>query len=235
MSPNVDDGFLFIDKPAGISSFQVVKRVRWLSSIKRVGHAGTLDPFATGLLIVAMGRSHTKLIDQYQSMPKVYDAELVLVIQTTTLDPEGEQTTLDASVLTWSKRDILDKFNAILPQFLGDISQIPPHFSAKKVQGQRLYRLARKGILPELKPSKIHIFSLEILDVILGENGMYPRVRFRTHCSKGTYVRQLALDLAIAVGSVAHLSSLRRVMIGPYSVDTAVAYDTLTPEYFSHA
>ncbi len=221
------DGFLLVDKPPGISSFRVVGRVRALTGIKRVGHAGTLDPFASGLLILAMGRDYTRQIQSFQDLPKVYSACMVLGVETDTLDHEGTILSTDDTFSISTKDEIRDRLESVLSQFKGDLQQFPPAFSAKKVKGVRLYKLARKGIEIEVKAHAIHIYELRIDQIIVGQT---PLAWFTVWCSKGTYVRQLAKDLAIAIGTVGHLTALRRVSSGSYSCDQAIEYASLTPE-----
>ena len=220
----MSEGFLLVDKPAGMSSFRVVHRVRALTGVQRVGHAGTLDPFATGLLVIAMGRAFTRQLDYFQSLPKVYDATMVLGTETSTLDPEGEVVALDPEILSVSSVEISSRFCAVRPGFLGEIFQVPPVFSAKKVGGKRLYTLARRGISVEVQPSRVEIFELAFGSVLM------PELSFSVRCSKGTYIRQLAKDLALAMGTVGSLLALRRCSIGGYCVADAVRVEDLSAE-----
>lgn len=211
----ISGAVLLVDKPQGWTSFDVVNKIRYrlkhqlgVKNLK-VGHAGTLDPMATGLLIVCTGRA-TKQIDEYQGLPKVYTGTLVLGATTPSYDAETE---ID-EVFPFEDITTEDLENARHP-FIGDIDQIPPMFSAIKVDGQPLYKRARKGEVIEVKPRAVHIESFVLTEVEL------PRVSFEVHCSKGTYIRSLANDFGKALGSGAYLSALRRTAIGPYLVENA--------------
>lgn len=214
------EGFLLVDKPGGITSHDVVGRVRRVFGIKKVGHAGTLDPMATGLLIVAVGRV-TRLIRFVQAQPKTYRARMLMGVATDSLDADGAILSREPVECTESE------IEAVLDRFRGTIMQIPPMVSALKVGGKRLHELAREGIEVEREPRPVTIHRLEILDF---SPGPYPEVEFEVRCSTGTYVRTLGDDIARAVGSRAHLISLRRTAIGAHQVDDAVALDDLTTE-----
>jgi tRNA pseudouridine55 synthase len=205
---------LLIDKPPQWSSFRVVGLIRRLLSIKKVGHAGTLDPMATGLLIVCTGRA-TKSISTFQDAYKEYIATLSFGSSTPSYDKETEPD--HYSQFQHITRYSLEQ--VIQSSFTGDILQIPPMYSAIKKNGQPLYRLARKGIEIERPPRKVTITEVDIL------NFEMPIVELRIRCSKGTYIRSFAHDLALALGSRAHLSGLRRTAIGTWHID-----DAITPE-----
>lgn len=213
------EGFLKVDKPKGITSFGVIARLRKLTGVKKIGHAGTLDPMATGLMIVAIGKNYTKQLGQFLGMDKTYEGEITFGSETDTYDAEGQViNTYDASGLR------KDAIKEAMKQFLGDIMQRPPAFSAKKIKGKKAYELARKGQEVSLEASKKTIYSFEVLDIRLGEN---PTLCFLVHCSSGTYVRSLAYDLGQVLGVGAHLSALRRTQIGEAGLDGALCLDGL--------
>ncbi len=207
----VAEGFVLVDKARGWTSHDVVARCRGIFGQRRIGHAGTLDPMATGLLVVGLGRA-TRLLRFVQEAPKTYDAVAVFGVATDSLDADG-------AILTQEPMEFTeDDLRAVVPRFLGVISQVPPMVSAVKVEGQRLYRLARRGVEVERAPRSVEIHSLDIIEVT---PGAYPEVTFRVTCGSGTYVRVLADDLAGALGGRAHLSALRRTAIGPHQVTAA--------------
>lgn len=206
---------LLIDKPLNWTSFQVVNKLRWnikqqfgLKKIK-VGHAGTLDPLATGLLIICTGKQ-TKEIHVYQGQIKEYTGTITLGATTPSYDLETE---VDKTYATEHITEELVKETTA--QFIGDIQQKPPIFSAIKKEGKRLYELARKGETTEIKARTVTISEFEITNID------FPKVDFRVVCSKGTYIRSLAFDFGIALNSGAHLSTLRRTKIGDFSVEKA--------------
>ena len=212
---------LLVDKPMGWTSFDVVNKVRYklkhLLGVKKikVGHAGTLDPMATGLLILCTGK-WTKRLETYQAQRKVYTGTLTLGATTPSFDAE---TAIDATFPT-EHLDV-ERLHAAVPRFVGLLQQLPPMFSAIKVDGQPLYKKARRGERVEVKPRPVEVYSLELTRIEL------PEVDFRVACSKGTYVRSLAFDFGKAVDSGAYLSALRRTHIGEYSVDHAWQLDAL--------
>jgi tRNA pseudouridine55 synthase len=210
-------GFLLVDKPAGWTSHDVVAKVRRLLGQKKVGHAGTLDPMATGLLVLAAGRA-TRLLRFVQGAEKVYVAQMLMGVATDTLDADGA--VLEREPLPASQEEI----EAAAARFVGQIMQVPPMVSALKVGGRRLYDLAREGIEVERDARPVTIHELAILDVAPGD---YPEVAFRVRCSTGTYVRTLADDIARALGGRAHLTALRRLAIGPLHVDGARTIEQL--------
>lgn len=208
----VSGQILKVDKPLHWTSFDVVKRIRGVLTrrhgVKRfkVGHTGTLDPLATGVMLVCTGRA-TKLIDQLQAGEKEYVATIRLGATTPSHDLETEiDSTAPVDYLTCA--DI----EAALGQFRGEISQVPPVFSAVKIDGKRAYKYARKGEAPEIQPKNITISQLELLSCAI------PDVRLRIVCSKGTYIRSLARDLGAALGCGAHLTALRRTRVGNASI-----------------
>lgn len=207
---------LLIDKPKGISSFDIIRKVRKALDMKKVGHAGTLDPMATGLLVVCLGRA-TKSISQIQEMPKTYIGELTFGHSTPSFDAETE---FDATA--GYEHITLDRLKQILiSKFTGDIEQVPPMYSALKRGGQRLYKKARKGETVYLPPRPVTIYRIEILEFSL------PRVVLEIECSKGTYIRSIANDLGKELDSLAYLSSLRRTKTGIFDVEQALNPDEL--------
>jgi tRNA pseudouridine55 synthase len=208
---------LLVDKPLEWTSFQVVNKVRWLIRKQfqlkkiKVGHAGTLDPLATGLLILCTGK-FTKKIDTYQAQEKEYTGTFTLGATTPSYDLETEiDQTFDLSEIT------SEQIREAAKQFVGDIEQQPPVFSALKQDGKRLYEFARSGQEVEIPSRKIHIAAFEITSIDL------PKVAFRVVCSKGTYIRSLAHDFGKALHNGAHLSALRRTRIGEFSVADAIS------------
>jgi tRNA pseudouridine55 synthase len=213
------DGLLLVDKPAGVSSHDIVSAARRSVGEKRIGHAGTLDPFATGLLVLLVGRA-TRLLPHIPDEPKVYDARITFGRETDTEDLHGA-VTREAPL---PQRAAL---LAALPQFVGAISQVPPQYSAKRVDGERAYALARAGETVELKPVTIHVHRWEVLELHAASDGSIEHADVRITCGGGTYVRSLARDLARALGSAAHLTALRRVSTGPFHVRDACTLDDL--------
>ncbi len=210
---------LLIDKPLGWTSFQVVNKLRWaikkqfnLKKIK-VGHAGTLDPLATGLLIICTGK-FTKRIDSFQAQIKEYTGTFTVGATTPSYDLETE---IDCHFATTHLTKQLIKETT--SQFIGEIDQKPPIFSAIKKDGKRLYELARAGETTEIKSRKVTIETFEITHIDL------PKIEFKAVCSKGTYIRSLAFDFGKALNSGAHLSSLRRTKIGDFTVDNALTIE----------
>lgn len=218
-TPGTADGLLLVDKPAGVSSHDVVGAARRALGEKQIGHAGTLDPFATGLLVLLVGRA-TRLLPHLPGEPKVYDATIAFGRETDTEDPDGV-------VVREASRPSRDALLAALPALTGRISQVPPAYSAKRVDGQRAYQAARQGRDVALKPVEIAVHRWDVLDLALDGDGAVETARVRITCGGGTYVRSLARDLARSVGSAAHLSALRRVRSGPFAVDGAATLDDL--------
>ncbi len=211
-------GVFLVDKPAGISSFAVVRLVRRLLGMKKVGHAGTLDPFATGLLVVCAGRPATRMIDRFMAGHKVYEACLQLGVETDTQDPEGEVVRRRPVPLL-----SLDRIEDCLAGFVGTRMQAPPPYSAAKFRGKPLYHYARQGILITKEPREIQVFSLHCRDYDQKRQQLHVRVV----CSRGTYVRVLAAEIGEELGCGAHLIGLRRTVSGCFSVENAVPVDLL--------
>jgi tRNA pseudouridine55 synthase len=209
-------GVILLDKPAGYSSNQAVQKVRWLFGARKAGHTGSLDPFATGMLPICLGEA-SKTAGFMLDAAKVYEATAFLGKASTTGDIEGEICReLPVPGLERSQVD------AVLRMFQGDIEQVPPMYSALKHDGQRLYHLARAGLEVERKARPVHIFSLELLGLEL------PLMRFRVRCSKGTYIRTLAADIAEKLGTCAHLQALRRLEVGPFRAQDMISLEELT-------
>lgn len=220
------DGILIIDKPAGITSHDVVARVRRVLKTKKVGHTGTLDPFATGVLVVLVGKA-TRLTRFLHKNEKEYEAQVQFGYETDTGDLTGAR---DAdSGLTQeeiAKALAASDLDKLLEGFRGDIKQTPPMYSAKKVDGERLYRLARKGVDIERKAVDVTISNLEVLDPRTSA-GSPSTMRISVTCSAGTYIRTLAEDIGRAIGLGAHLTELRRIRAGRYRIDEAIPLHTL--------
>lgn len=208
---------LLVDKPGGMSSFGVVKKVRWALGVKKVGHAGTLDPMATGLLVVLVGRGATRQQDRFMGLPKTYTGTIRLGETTPSYDAETPvETRTDASGL--AEHDI----KAIRQSFTGELEQVPPIYSAIKKGGERLYKKARRGETAEtveLPPRHVTVYALDWTDI--RRAGGVVDVDFRVESSKGFYVRSLAHDVGAALGVGGHLTALRRESIGPFSVEEA--------------
>lgn len=210
MMQKTKEGIILVNKPQGITSHDVVDVVRGKLKTKKVGHAGTLDPLAQGLLVILVGKS-TKLFSKFVNFDKEYTGILKLGEVTTTGDSQGTVIKqVDCGYVT------KERLEEVFPLFKGSIEQIPPMVSALRVGGKRLYRLARKGIVVERKPRSIQIYSLELLRVDL------PFVEFYVHCSKGTYVRKLAEDIGDKIGCGGHMTKIKRLSIGPFKLDEAV-------------
>ena len=207
-----------VDKPPNMTSFAVVKKVRWLLGVKKVGHAGTLDPFASVVLVICAGRPATRHIDKFMTGRKTYKALLQLGVETETMDPEGE-VTARRRVPELSVKELA----ACLQKFGGVQKQAPPPFSAAKHKGKPLYHYARQGIIIEKEPKPIEIYSLE-LDSYDPDTA---RLALTVSCSRGTYIRVLASDIGKRLGCGAYLLELRRTGSGGFSVDDAIPGDQL--------
>lgn len=217
------DGILILDKPAGITSHDVVARVRRVLKTKRIGHTGTLDPFATGVMVVLVGKA-TRLAQFLERDEKEYEALVQFGFETDTGDVTGSRTA-DCGMRNEEVAVMLAHldWSTVLQRFRGAIQQVPPMYSAKKVDGKKLYELARKGIELERRPVEIRIRELEILPPAYGDPPA--AVRIRVACSAGTYIRTLAEDIGRTVGLGAHLTELRRVRSGRFAIDESVALD----------
>ena len=212
------DGLVVVDKDAGWTSHDVVAKLRGILKTKKVGHSGTLDPDATGVLLIGVGRV-TRLLRFLTALPKTYTGEVAFGTETTTLDASGEVTSRHDMHVT------IDAVRAAASMLTGDILQVPPMVSAKQVGGQRLHDLARKGIEVERKPVAVTVHRFEV------EPADDPLVyRIEVECSSGTYIRSLAADLGTALGGGAHLRNLRRTAIGSFGVDEARPVDAVTDD-----
>lgn len=216
------NGFLLVNKPAGMSSFGVVSRVRKIVSAKtgkksKVGHAGTLDPFATGLLILMIGKA-TKQAGEFLKFDKSYEAKVILGAESTTADPEGQITYNNDT------KPSINDINEALAELSGDIQQIPPAFSAIKVNGRRAYDLARKGVEIEMKPRSVKIYGYKNIKY------NYPELSFNVKVGSGTYIRSLAVDIGNKLGTGAYLKELNRGSIGGYTLKNAHSLESISPE-----
>lgn len=228
MQSLIEGTIILIDKPLHWSSFQAVNKLKWAIMKKyrlkkfKIGHAGTLDPLATGLLILCTGK-HTKQIPQIQDAPKIYTGTIALGATTASYDLETE---IDATFPT--EHITPELIEQVREQFVGDLIQAPPLFSAIKKYGKRLYELARKGETTEVPKRAITIHALELS--LIGEK----ELSFKVHCSKGTYIRSLVHDIGKALGSGAHLTSLRRTQIGAYAVAQAYTPEDFVQQFINH-
>ena len=213
-------GWVVFDKPLGMSSTQGVGKIRWLFDAEKAGHGGTLDPLATGLLPIALGEA-TKTVQWAMDGRKKYQFRIKWGAETSTDDLEGEITA--TSVLRPNKISI----ESILGEFLGEITQIPPIYSALKIDGARAYDLARAGVTPEMKPRLVLIEELRLLDSSDPEHA-----DFEVVCGKGTYIRALARDIGRKLGCLGHLSLLRRTQVGPFTENDMISLESL--EELSH-
>lgn len=209
------DGILLIDKPSGITSHDVVDYIRKKTGIKRIGHTGTLDPNATGLLILCLGKA-TKLSEYFVALDKTYEGKMRLGIITDSHDIDGN--ILQENPWTGVTENKIKKY---ISGFIGEIEQVPPMVSAIKVGGKRLYKIAREGLTIEREARKINVYEFSVLKTEL------PDIWFRVSCSRGTYVRTLCHDLGQKIGCGAVLTELQRTKIGNYSVDNAVSLEKL--------
>lgn len=202
------EGIFLLDKPKGETSFQSIRKLRRILGIKKIGHAGTLDPFATGLLILMVGKSYTRLSDNLMEGEKEYEAEVFLGKSTDSYDCDGKVTETSTKVPTF------EEIQTALEAFQGKVLQVPPMFSAKKINGKKLYELARKGEEIVRQPRPVWMQTTLI-------SYAYPLLKLRVACSKGTYIRSIAHDLGLALQTFAHLTNLRRTRSGDYSIDQA--------------
>lgn len=215
MRPSPPHGVLLIDKPVGISSFDVLRRLRRVLRTKKLGHAGTLDPFASGLLVVCAGE-YTRFAGYMTEDDKVYDAEVALGAETNTDDLEGEVIAQAPRPDDWSAQ-----LDALVPSFTGPLQQVPPQFSAIHVNGQRAYAMARRGEEVALAAREVVVHSLEL------QERLADGFRMRVSVSKGTYIRALARDIGRSLGCGGHLRALRRTASGPFEVRDAWSLEAL--------
>jgi tRNA pseudouridine55 synthase len=217
------DGFLIVDKPAGMTSRDAVNRIqRQLPRKTRIGHTGTLDPLATGVLVLCIGRA-TKLADTVQAMGKVYRTAIRLGATSTTDDADGEVRERDGGLEVTEQRIL-----SLLPQFVGVVQQVPPAFSALKVQGRRAYDKARRGEEVVLNPRSVRIDRIDLLSY------RWPDLVLEIACGKGTYIRSIARDLGQALGCGGYVRELRRFCVGPFEAERAVGVDADRAMVLSH-
>ena len=208
------DGILIINKPSDWTSFDVVAKIRNKLGIKKIGHTGTLDPMATGVLVLCLGKA-TKLAQKITDTDKEYVAEVTFGATSTTDDAEGEVTPFSSAV----KELTLDEIKTALAAFQGTILQLPPDFSAKKIGGKRAYKIARKGEKPKLEPREITINEIKILDY------KWPKLSLRIDCSKGTYIRSIARDLGEKLNVGGYLTGLIRTKVGKFTLNQAITIE----------
>ena len=219
----IKSGFILINKPASWTSFDVVAYLRKVTGIKKIGHAGTLDPLATGLLIIAIGSTATKKINTYVKLDKIYTAKIKLGETSDSYDAEGK--IIINNIVTEPTQKEIEQ---LLIEMTGPQQQIPPMFSAKKINGQRLYQLARQGLTIERQPSAIIIYQLELLTY------QYPWLNLKIHCSSGTYIRSLIQDIGQKLSCGAVLYQLNREQIGDFQLTKARAPQELNSDNWSN-
>jgi tRNA pseudouridine55 synthase len=203
-------GILVVDKPLGWSSMDVVRHVRKAAGFVKTGHAGSLDPLATGVVVTCIGNA-TRHVERIMDLPKVYATKIDLSAFTATDDREGERE--EVAVETPPDEAAV---RAVLETFVGDIQQVPPQYSAVHVGGKRAYKLARQGQTVQIEPRTVHVESIELVSY------EWPMLEILVECGKGTYVRSMARDIGMALGTGGHLASLRRTAVGDYTIDKAV-------------
>lgn len=216
-APSTLSGLLLVNKPAGISSFDIIRKLRRRTDVRKMGHAGTLDPAATGLMLMLVGAA-TKQAAQLTKLDKTYRAELTLGATSSTGDAEGELTPVSDTQPT------LKVVTAALQQFQGDITQIPSAYSAIKVNGVRAYKLAREGKEVTMPPREVTVHSIELLSYA------YPVVTFEASVSSGTYIRSLGQDIGDVLGTGGYLTGLCRTACGTYNLSAATNLDAITAE-----
>lgn len=215
------EGILLVDKERGRTAFYLVKVLRKITGIQKIGHAGILDSFATGVMVMLIGRPYTKISDTFLNDRKEYTATIRLGIATNTFDCDGEITQTSDQIPT------LSEIESVVQEFQGTIDQVPPMFSAKKVRGQKLYLLARKGIEIERNPVKVHV-ETKILDYT------YPELKIKVACSKGTYIRSIASEVGEKLGCCAHLTTLTRTQSGSFLLKDCIDAKSLSDPSFSY-
>lgn len=211
-------GIINLNKPSGMSSSNAVVKIKKLTHQPRVGHMGTLDPMASGVLIIGVGKA-TRLFDYYLNKSKTYIAKFKFGVTTDTLDSEGKVTKTSDIIPT--KEDI----NKAIPKLVGKISQIPPIYSAKSVGGTRAYKLARQGVEVQLKPKEVEIYCIKLI-----EQSSIDEFIFEISCSSGTYIRSIARDMGASLGTYAIMTALERIQCGPFELKNSVNLDKLTEE-----
>jgi tRNA pseudouridine55 synthase len=214
------EGILPVDKPRGQTAFSLVRRLRNLLHVRKIGHAGTLDPFATGVMVMLIGKKYTQLSNSFLNSDKEYLACVCLGITTNTFDCEGQK--LEHSALI----PMLSDLNIVLRKFQGTIQQVPPMYSAKKLKGKKLYEYARQGIIVERQPVQVSV-ELEVISYA------YPHLDLKVKCSKGTYIRSLAHDIGKELGCGGHLLSLQRIRSGDIRLkDCLNGYDLFERDFY---
>ena len=221
-----DTGFLLINKPPGMTSHDVVDVLRRVTGIRKIGHAGTLDPFATGLLLVAVGRGATKRISQFVGLDKTYEAEFVIGATTETLDPESE---VQIDERLKDDHSLVINPTCVVNEFHGPMKQVPPMYSAIKIKGKKLYNLAREGKTVEREPRDITVHSFKMLKEPWTEDGLMI-LSVQTEVSSGTYIRVMAQDLAAQLKTLGYVRTLNRSTIGPFLLKDATDLKDVTPE-----
>jgi tRNA pseudouridine55 synthase len=206
---NEPAGILLVNKPKGKTSFSLVAMLRRILKVKKIGHAGTLDPFATGVMVMLVGKQYTRMSDQFLCQDKEYIAKVHLGIITDTYDIEGQ--TIETSNVIPSLKNVKDA----IEKFQGSILQVPPMFSAKKVNGKKLYELARNGVTIERTARQVHV-KISFLSY------EYPYLDIHVSCSKGTYIRSLAYDIGLYLGCGAHLAALQRTRSGSFLLEKCI-------------
>ncbi|MDN3508615.1 MAG: tRNA pseudouridine(55) synthase TruB [Candidatus Neptunochlamydia sp.] len=221
MSDPKAEGILLVDKEKGRTAFYLVKILRKISGIKKIGHAGILDPFASGVMVMLIGRPYTKISNRFLNNNKEYIATIRLGEATDTFDCDGQITQTSPTIPP------LQDIESVVSEFQGTIDQVPPMFSAKKVGGQKLYLLARKGIKVERKPAKVNLETI-ILDY------SYPELKIKVTCSKGTYIRCIANEIGEKLGTFGHLITLQRTQSGTYKLKDCIDAKSLADPSFSY-
>ncbi len=217
-------GILIINKPAGPTSHDIVDEIRKISGIRQVGHAGTLDPFAEGVLIILVSKA-TKLQSKFMAMPKTYIATLRLGATSDTYDKTGNIIPMcEAEPHTLNAEGSASCIKTVLKQFIGEIEQTPPIYSAIKIKGHKAYELARKGIKPKLKPRKVKIYEVK------PRKYQWPYLEIEVKCGKGTYIRSLANDIGKKLGCDAYLEKLIRTEIGKFNIKNSIKLNELNPK-----
>ena len=209
-----EKGIYNIYKPKGPSSYDIIRMIKRDAADKKIGHAGTLDPLASGVLIIAIGREFTKTIDVIVRGDKEYEATIKLGQTSTTQDEEGEKTDIDIK-----SRSTEDEVRKILKQFVGKIKQIPPAYSALKINGQPAYKLARRGEKVELKERQVEIYKIDLLEY------KWPIIRIRVSCSSGTYIRTLSHDIGARLATGGYMSDLVRTKVGKFDIKDSIKLD----------
>ena len=216
MAEEKKSGFLLINKQIGPTSHDIIDKLRRITGIKKIGHAGTLDPFASGLLIVAVGREATREISKFVKLDKVYETELRLGMISDTHDNTGK---VEPGIIRPELRQ--EEVESVLKKFIGEQKQVPPMYSAKKVKGKKLYQLARQGKTIKREPADIKIFDIKLLKY------KWPELKIKVHVSSGTYIRALARDIGRQLKCGAYLEELKRTAIGNYNLDQAKTLNDL--------